>query len=97
MVLCTHSFQGEEGKIVILSTVRNGGGSDDEIESRNPTIGFLKVSAAAWEYDALAVSLIVSVSSPVDEPHQRRPFSSQGRPVYSGQRRGESDVSSTSA
>lgn len=46
----THSFQGEEGKIVILSTVRNGGGSDDDIESRNPTIGFLKVCGLAFQF-----------------------------------------------
>ncbi|KDR70088.1 hypothetical protein GALMADRAFT_255486 [Galerina marginata CBS 339.88] len=42
------NYQGEEGRIVILSLVRNAGGLDDELQGINlrtgtrPTIGFLK-------------------------------------------------------
>jgi hypothetical protein len=37
------SFQGEEAKIVILSTVRNTGRPASIGDCREPTIGFLKV------------------------------------------------------
>ncbi|PFH53777.1 hypothetical protein AMATHDRAFT_73192 [Amanita thiersii Skay4041] len=36
------NYQGEEGKVVILSLVRNGGNPDDDFRRINKTVGFLK-------------------------------------------------------
>ncbi|KAK7447384.1 hypothetical protein VKT23_014094 [Stygiomarasmius scandens] len=36
------NYQGEEAKVVILSTVRNGGTGEDQLEQRRSNIGFLK-------------------------------------------------------
>lgn len=74
-------YQGEEGDVVIFSTVRNDGGPSESLSKG--TIGFLKVrrqylaSRSPWAAD-------VDFSAPLSvcQPRQRRPRARPGRPLH---------------